>query len=455
MTTVLDYRKIVDSILAKTGKSEKDIKDMISNKIERFAGLLTEEGAAFMVAKELGLEVEIEFQSERNLKISDLRKGLKNVCLLARVLNIGEIRSFERDGRKGRYCKIVIADETGETTLTLWDRQVQMIDSEKICKGGALFVDGCYVTEFRGNLALSLSLRGRIYNADGRYDLSKLPRVKPSLVRLSDIKEPTKNVDFFARVTRVFDRFEFEKDGDKGDVLRFEVWDGKKITKVVAWHNITSKAQKLYSGELIKIEGADVKEGRNGLEVHLGTRSRIIENPKTEIVIPEIYEITGKSYVRKKINEITEANYFAEVFAEIVSVRKSKFLYDFCNECRASSSNSVCERCGKKTKKRLVVSLRIDDGFANINCIMFGRVAENVTGFSTLKLTELVEKDGTDKALKLLEEKMIGSFVLLHGTSRKSIGQKEEIEMIVDDILPIDNKKEVEGFYYALSEMKP
>lgn len=454
MATMLDYKKIVDSIIAKTGKSEKDIKDMVSNKIERFAGLLTEEGAAFMVAKELGIDIEIEKSAERNFGVGELKSGLKDVCIIGRVINIGEIRSFEKGDRKGKYCKMVIADATGEATLTLWDKQIHMIDSEKICKGSAVFVEGCNVTEFKGNLALSLGSRGKIYNAEGKYDTSELPDVKISLVKLSDIKEPTKNVDLVVRVTKIFDRFEFEREGNKGKVLQFEVWDGKDKARAVAWHNLASKAQKLYVGELIKLEGADIKEGRTGLEIHLSARSRIIENPKTEIAIPEAYLVTGKEYTRKKINGLKDENYFVEILAEIIAIGKGKLIYDFCPECRGGSSSPICEKCGKKTKKRAVISLVIDDGSANVSCTMFGRVAENTIGLSTDELTELLEKNGVENTIKVLEEKIIGNFVLIHGATRKAIGQREGFEIIADDILPIDYKIEAERFYQVLSEVK-
>ncbi|MEM4662444.1 MAG: hypothetical protein QXM75_00250 [Candidatus Diapherotrites archaeon] len=451
MTKLLDYKKIVEKIVNATGKSENEVRGMISDKIDRFAGLLTEEGAAFMVAKELGLDIELEPQKGRFVKIGELKNGMKNICVLARVTGISEARIFQKGDRKGNYCKILIADSTGETTLTLWDKKIGMIESNNICKGDAIVADGCYVTEFNGSLSLSLHSNGKIRRADPSIDVSGLPEVSLQTVKLSEIKKPIKNLDFFSRVVRVFDPIEFERDGKKATTIHFEVWDGTAKFKAVAWRNLAFKAKRLYAGELIKVEGADVKEGTNGLEIHLGSKARIIEEPNCDFELPSIELVGGKSYEKTKISNINKEGYF-EIFAEIVDIARGRFFYMFCPSCKSKASGDTCEICGTKTRKRLLISVRLDDGSGSLDCIFFGRNAENLLGLSASEIFDGIDKEGAEALTEKLRQRFLGAFILVRGSARRKLGDNEEYELVADDILPLKIKEEIERRFALLSE---
>ena len=57
MASFLDDREaVVKKIIVYTGKARADIEKLMEAKKEKFAGLLTEAGAAFLVAKELGVD---------------------------------------------------------------------------------------------------------------------------------------------------------------------------------------------------------------------------------------------------------------------------------------------------------------------------------------------------------------------------------------------------------------
>ena len=95
--------------LSEHAKIEPDkVRQLIAEKQEELSGLVSEEGAAYIVARELGLNMIRE--SRKQLKIKSLVSGLRSVDLVARVVRIFEERHFERDGKKGSVINLILGD---------------------------------------------------------------------------------------------------------------------------------------------------------------------------------------------------------------------------------------------------------------------------------------------------------------------------------------------------------
>ncbi len=116
----LSLEEIIGKIKSATNLSEDEIRKMIREKQRELYGLVSPEGAAHMIARELGIElVKKEFR-----KISELKPGLSDVNLKARVSRIF-LREFEKNGEKKKLANVFLMDETGEIRLTLWNEQIE------------------------------------------------------------------------------------------------------------------------------------------------------------------------------------------------------------------------------------------------------------------------------------------------------------------------------------------
>ncbi len=110
-------RKIVDH----TGMTEEEVRIRIREKQVELYGLISPEGAATILAKELGIDVdELE-----EYKIKDLKEGLNSIYLKVRVSRIIK-REFDKNGEKRRVANVFLVDETGETRLVLWNEQIDL-----------------------------------------------------------------------------------------------------------------------------------------------------------------------------------------------------------------------------------------------------------------------------------------------------------------------------------------
>ncbi|MEM3577360.1 MAG: OB-fold nucleic acid binding domain-containing protein [Candidatus Bathyarchaeia archaeon] len=91
------------------------------------------------------------------MKIGDLRNGMKNVTLEAKVIEKTEAHEVLSRFKDETYkvATAIIEDETGKIKLTLWNEQINMIkvnDKIKLERG--------YVSSFRGELQLNVGRNG-------------------------------------------------------------------------------------------------------------------------------------------------------------------------------------------------------------------------------------------------------------------------------------------------------
>src|SRR3989338_1785401 len=106
--------QIIEKIKEKSALTEEEINSRIKQKMEQLSGLISEEGAAHIIANELGIKL-FEAVSGK-LQIKNILAGMRDVEVTGKVQQIFPINEFQRkDGSPGKVANIIIADETGST----------------------------------------------------------------------------------------------------------------------------------------------------------------------------------------------------------------------------------------------------------------------------------------------------------------------------------------------------
>jgi len=111
-----NYERILKVISKSSGLTESEIEGKVEAKRSKLAGLISREGAAQVVAAELG----ISFENEK-LKIDELSLGMKKVNLVGKVIELFPVRTFTRNGKESKVANLVIADDTSNVKIVLWD----------------------------------------------------------------------------------------------------------------------------------------------------------------------------------------------------------------------------------------------------------------------------------------------------------------------------------------------
>lgn len=119
--------EIIQRISFATGMSEEEIKEKIEEKKLELSGLISDEGAAYLVAKEVGVDI----VQQQKLNIESLVAGMQNVDIIGKVVKISPVREFNTEKSQGKVANMFLADETGSVRVSLWNDEIEKIEGIK------------------------------------------------------------------------------------------------------------------------------------------------------------------------------------------------------------------------------------------------------------------------------------------------------------------------------------
>ena len=119
----MNYDEILARIQENSEHSKADLDIMVEKKLKQLSGLISREGAAHIVANQLGIKL-VEKTSGK-LQIKNILAGMRDVELVAKVLRIYPTRRFTSNGRKGQVASLLVGDETGTIRMSLWNEKTE------------------------------------------------------------------------------------------------------------------------------------------------------------------------------------------------------------------------------------------------------------------------------------------------------------------------------------------
>ena len=124
------YEKVLKVLSSVSGLTISELEQKVEEKRSKLAGLISKEGAAQIIAAELG----VSFDDEK-LKIEDLEPGMKKVNLIGKVIEISPVRTFMRNDKEGKVVNLVVADETSNVKIVLWDaNHIGLVERGEVVK---------------------------------------------------------------------------------------------------------------------------------------------------------------------------------------------------------------------------------------------------------------------------------------------------------------------------------
>lgn len=123
-----ELSKLIEEIIKqRSDLDEKTIISLINQKKAKVgSGYLTDSGAAFLVASDLNVFLEVMPKSD--VLLSDITIGDNDITVIGRIFSIQSIKYFKRtDGKEGKYQQLIIFDKDKFVNLILWDDKVDLI----------------------------------------------------------------------------------------------------------------------------------------------------------------------------------------------------------------------------------------------------------------------------------------------------------------------------------------
>ena len=154
---------VLEKIETQTKMNRVEIMKLINEKKGTLMNLVSDEGAAHLVAKELGVDV---LNSERKkLELRNIIPGMRNVVAIGRVFRISNIVDFKKsNGTEGRVVNVFIGDKTGFVRVTLWNEQVSLVEDELINIDDIVQVSRAFAREnIYGDVELTVGKFGSIF----------------------------------------------------------------------------------------------------------------------------------------------------------------------------------------------------------------------------------------------------------------------------------------------------
>ena len=153
----LRYEEIIEKIKKESGLKETDIELKVREKLRKLSNLISKEGAAHIVANELGVKL-VDF----DFKINKLRQGMNSVSITAKVLSIYGINEYKKV-REGKVANLLIGDDSGIIKLVLWDiNHIKLIEEGKLKENDIIKIRNGYVKNNNGFNELHLGSKGQI-----------------------------------------------------------------------------------------------------------------------------------------------------------------------------------------------------------------------------------------------------------------------------------------------------
>jgi ssDNA-binding replication factor A large subunit len=263
-----DFDALVTEVLRNKPEISRDsLMELVQEKKRTVgSGYLTDQGALFLIAGELG--VRLQHMITADLTLKDLHIGANDITVVARVLAIYPVAEFKKkDGSGvGRYRRVNLFDRNGIGRLTIWEDNEEAMKLAGITVDAPVRVVSAYVKQgLDGKPNLNLGKRGRIEVITDSSIISKLASLPAFSKRLEAVQEGEAVLAVEGLTASESRRSTFVRrdDNSNGSLTQFELkGQGDKTTRVVIWD--AGDLPEVKPGIKVRVTNLRHKKGRQG-----------------------------------------------------------------------------------------------------------------------------------------------------------------------------------------------
>jgi replication factor A1 len=384
--------ELIEKILAqRKDLTREQVQSLIEAKKLDFEGLLLDQGAARLVAEEL--LVETEPVAVPSMKVRDLVAGLNDATLSGKVVSIEPSRDFVRqDGSAGRVLSVVLEDETGKVRCAIWDDKADETIKHGDITGKPITIRHGYTrTGLAGEVELNAGERSEITIGVETGTPTPAP-----ITAIGEIREPVIELNVLGIIHSQPRIYEFNRNGQKGTVLRTTLTDSTGSIILVAWNERAEELRNLKKSDILKVQGGRLRRDNFGrFEMHLDNMAQvaILEKPPEGFAIPEL-----KIH---KISELKPELPAANFVARIVGTSETQQVRRKTGESVDVSRVLVGDETG-------IVSVSLwDDKAALSSELNVGDIIQIEDARATLQLGQVSISAGRTASIQKLKDKSV------------------------------------------------
>ncbi len=302
-----NYEKLVERISNSSNLPIEEIERKVEAKKAKLSGLISKEGAAQIIAAELG----INFDSEI-LKISELVQGMKRANVIGKIIKLNPVKEYNKNNKQGKIGSFLLADETSNIRTVLWDtNHIALIEQGKIKENSVIEISNAYVR----NNELHLSSFADIKLSNEKISNPVLERAFQTK-KLKDAKTG-ETIKTRAIIVNMFEPKYFEVNPETGKKFTEEDRNNRLLPKKRALLNLilddgTETIRSVAFGEQINSLGLTdeqifspdefikIKSSLLGEEKHFAGQIRLNSFSNTnELTIQEVHDVNPDELIKE------------------------------------------------------------------------------------------------------------------------------------------------------------
>jgi len=202
----IPYEEIVNKIKEEKKLSDDEINRRVKEKLELLSDMISREGAAHIVANELGVNLFKDIE-QRKIKIDKLNTGMRYVNVLGKVIKIYGVREYKKENREGKVANLLIGDETGVIRTVLWDvNHIKEIENNNLKENDILKIKNGYIRENNGFKELHIGSQGNIFINPENESISEIKEQSDFIKKeIKDLKVGENNIGVLGVIVQVFE----------------------------------------------------------------------------------------------------------------------------------------------------------------------------------------------------------------------------------------------------------
>ncbi|MDD2678429.1 MAG: OB-fold nucleic acid binding domain-containing protein [Candidatus Nanoarchaeia archaeon] len=202
----MEYEQIISKIIKEKGVSKEILESKIKDKILELDNLISQEGAANIIAGELGVDINESDLSQESVEIKKLLPIMKNVSIAGKVTDIYPISSFQREGKEQEVGALSLNDGTGFARVVFWNDSISLFKNIK--QGDCIKIINAYIKENKfGKIEVHISFRSKVRINPEEEDFSSIKisanKVPCEKIDLAEIKKDS-DIKVFGIIVQLF-----------------------------------------------------------------------------------------------------------------------------------------------------------------------------------------------------------------------------------------------------------
>ncbi len=127
-----EKQKLLEALIEKSGKSKDEITKILNEKIDELSGLVSEEGAIYIVANDLGIRLEQEKPKKdaEFAKVEGITEPKTPTSFLCKIIRkYDRVEFSSKSGSEGSVQSALVGDETGVIRVVFWNDKTELLDN--------------------------------------------------------------------------------------------------------------------------------------------------------------------------------------------------------------------------------------------------------------------------------------------------------------------------------------